>query len=69
LAIFLQLCDELVALLDHVLILLIFIVRAIGLNHTLPGDSINRTRNATSGDESGKIAGLLSASFYEVTNH
>lgn len=55
LAVLLKLGDELIALADHVLVLLVLVVGAVRLNHTLACDTVDGAGDAAGGDEAGEI--------------
>lgn len=57
LAVLLQLCDELVALLDHVCVLLVLVVWPVRLDDAL--DAVDGAGDAVGGDELGEVAVLL----------
>lgn len=50
-----QLGDELITLADNVLVLLVLVVGAVGLDDTLSSDTVNGARDSAAGDEAGKI--------------
>jgi hypothetical protein len=52
----LQLGDQLVALADDVLVLLVLVVGAVRLDDALAGDSVDCAGDATSSDELGEVA-------------
>jgi hypothetical protein len=54
----LELCNELVTLLDHIHVLLVLVVGPIGLDDAL--DAVNGAGNAVSGNELGKVPGKVS---------
>lgn len=56
LAVLLQLCDELITLLDHVCVLLVLVVWSVGLDDAL--DTVNGTRNTVGGDELGEVPAI-----------
>ena len=56
LAVLLQLGDELVALADKVLVLLVFVVGPVGLDDAAAGDAVDGARDAAGGDELGEVA-------------
>jgi hypothetical protein len=58
LAVLLQLGDELVALLDHVHVLLVLVVWAVCLDDAL--DAVDGARYAVGGDEFGEVPGTVS---------
>lgn len=53
LAVLLQLGNQLVTLADHILVLLVLIVGSVRLDNALAGDTVDGTRYAAGGDESG----------------
>lgn len=55
LAILLQLSDELVALPDNILVLLVLVVRPVGLDDTLACHAVDGARDSTGSDELGKV--------------
>lgn len=55
LSVLLQLGDELIALADHVLVLLVLVVGAICLDDTLAGDAVDCAGDAAGGDEFGEV--------------
>lgn len=55
LAVLLQLGDELIALLDHIHILLVLVVGSVGLDDAL--DAVDGAGNAVCGDELGEVPG------------
>lgn len=55
LTIFLQLRNQLITLLHHVVILLVFVVRSVGFDDTLPSDTVDGTRDSFGGNELGQI--------------
>jgi hypothetical protein len=55
LAVFLQLSDELVTLLNNIRILLVLVVGTVGLDDAL--DTVNGARDTVCGNELGKIPG------------
>lgn len=57
LAVLLELGDQLIALLHHIVVLLVLVVRAVGLDNALAGDAVDGAWDALGGDELGKIAG------------
>jgi hypothetical protein len=56
LSVFLKLRDKLIALLDNIVVLLVFIVWSVGFNNSL--DTVNRTRDSLCSDKIGKITAL-----------
>jgi hypothetical protein len=52
----LQLGNQLVALADDILILLVLVVGAVRLNDATARDAVNGARDAAGGDELGKVA-------------
>ena len=56
LAVFLKLCDQLIALLDYVVVLLVLIIRSVSLNNSLSSYSIDSAWDAFGCNEFGKIA-------------
>lgn len=51
-----QLCNQLVTLANDVLVLLVLVIRAVGLDDALAGDTVDGAGDAASGDEPSKIA-------------
>jgi hypothetical protein len=58
LPILLKLGDEMIALLNHIHVLLVLVVWSVGLNHLV--DAINRARHTVCGDEVGQVPGHVS---------
>lgn len=56
LTVLLQLGNQLVALADDVLVLLVLVVGAVRLNDATARDAVNGAGNAAGGDELGKVA-------------
>jgi len=56
LAIFLKLGNQLIALLDYIVVLLVLIIRSVSLNDTLSGYSVDSAGDSFSCNEFGKIA-------------
>ncbi len=55
LSILLELSDELIALLDHITILLVLVIRTVGLDDAFAGHAIDSARDTTSCDEFGQV--------------
>jgi hypothetical protein len=55
LAVLLQLGNELIALLDDVLVLLVLVIGAVRLDDTLTGDTVDSAGDAATSNELGKI--------------
>ena len=55
LTILLQLCNQLVTLLHHIIILLVLVVWSVGLNNTLSGDTVDCARDPLSRNKLGQI--------------
>jgi hypothetical protein len=56
LPVLLQLGNKLVTLADDILVLLVLVVRAVGLDDTAACDTIDSAGNAAGGDELGQVA-------------
>lgn len=56
LAVLLQLGDELIALPDHILVLLVLVVWAVGFDDTTAVDAVDGAGNASRSDESCEVA-------------
>ena len=55
LAVLLQLSDELIALLDDVLVLLVLVIGPVSLDDTLARDAVNSARDAAGGNELSQV--------------
>lgn len=60
LAVLLELGDELIALADHVLVLLVLVVGAVRLDDTLACNTVDGAGDAAGGDEASQITGYQS---------
>ena len=58
LTVFLELGDELIALLNHIVVLLVLIVRSVSLNDSLPSHAVDGAGNTFSCNEFGKITAI-----------